>query len=64
MLFWIILALNSLVVASTLPEGGHYLVDVIAGILVAGVSIIIVAAVEARSGERQACGRASDEGLL
>jgi membrane-associated phospholipid phosphatase len=63
-LFWIILALNSLVIVSTLPEGGHYLVDVIAGILVAGVSIIIVAAVEARSGGRHACGRASDEGLL
>ena len=38
--------------------------DVIAGILVAGVSIIIVAAVEARSRGRHACGRASDEGLL
>ena len=50
-LFWIILALNSLVIVSTVPEGGHYLVDVIAGILVAGVSIIIVAAVEARGGE-------------
>ena len=63
-LFWIILALNSLVIVSTLPEGGHYLVDVIAGILVAGVSIIIVAAVEARSGGRHDCGRANDEGLL
>jgi membrane-associated phospholipid phosphatase len=48
-LFWIVLGLNSLVIVSTLPEGGHYLVDVIAGILVAGVSIIIVAVVEATS---------------
>ncbi len=63
-LFWIILPLNLLVIVSTLPEGGHYLVDVIAGILVAGVSIIVVTAVEARSGRRHACGRASDGGLL
>jgi membrane-associated phospholipid phosphatase len=67
-LFWIIFALNSLVIVSTLPEGGHYLVDVIAGIVVAGVSIIIVASVEARSrgtpclsnGDRSA----GNEGLL
>jgi membrane-associated phospholipid phosphatase len=61
-LFWIILALNSLVIVSTLPEGGHYLVDVVAGILVAGISIFIVAVVEARS-RGQACRRASNEEL-
>jgi PAP2 superfamily len=40
--------LNALVVGSTLTEGGHYLVDVIGGIVVAGASILFIAAVESK----------------
>jgi membrane-associated phospholipid phosphatase len=41
--------LNALVIVSTLTEGGHYLIDVIGGVLVAGASIVFIAAVESRS---------------
>jgi membrane-associated phospholipid phosphatase len=41
--------LNSLEIISTLTEGGHYLVDVIGGVIVAGASILFIAAVEFRS---------------
>jgi membrane-associated phospholipid phosphatase len=41
--------LNSLEIISTLTEGGHYLVDVIGGIIVAVASIFFIAAVESRS---------------
>jgi membrane-associated phospholipid phosphatase len=44
LLFWPMLTLNALVIVSTIPEGGHYLVDVIAGIVVAFVSINVVSA--------------------
>jgi membrane-associated phospholipid phosphatase len=44
-----LVTLNSLAIISTLTEGGHYLVDVIGGIIVAGASILFIAAVESRS---------------
>jgi membrane-associated phospholipid phosphatase len=34
--------LNAIVIVSTLPEGGHYLVDVLAGAIVAVISIALV----------------------
>jgi membrane-associated phospholipid phosphatase len=34
--------LNAVVVVSTIPEGGHYLIDVLAGIVVAALSIPLV----------------------
>ena len=34
--------LNGIVVISTLPEGGHYLVDVIAGAIIALAGITLV----------------------
>ncbi len=45
-----LMILNALVIVSTLTEGGHYLVDVIGGIIVAGASILFIAAVESKSG--------------
>jgi len=36
------LVLNSIVIVSTLPEGGHHLVDVIAGAAIAGLAIPVV----------------------
>jgi len=39
------LVLNVLMIVSTIPEGGHYLVDVIAGLLIAIVCIVIHARV-------------------
>jgi membrane-associated phospholipid phosphatase len=41
-------ALNALMIVSTIPEGGHYLVDVIAGVLIA-VACILARAVRASS---------------
>ena len=37
--FWAFAVLNALVIVSTLPEGGHHLIDVIAGALIAAVAI-------------------------
>lgn len=42
--------LNVLMIVSTLTHGGHYLVDVIAGIVLAAISISIVAYVQGRAG--------------
>lgn len=42
--FPVLLVLNAIVVVSTVPEGGHYVVDVIAGGLVAVVGIVAVRA--------------------
>ena len=39
------LVLNVLMIVSTIPEGGHYLVDVIAGLLIAIVCIVMHARV-------------------
>lgn len=41
-LFWSIACLNAVMIVSTLPEGGHHLVDVIVGAMVAIVSIVAV----------------------
>ncbi|MFT3976380.1 MAG: phosphatase PAP2 family protein [Sphingomonas bacterium] len=40
-LYWPFLALNAAMLVSAVPIGGHYLIDVLAGALVAGLSIII-----------------------
>ena len=40
-LYWPFLALNAAMLVSAVPIGGHYLVDVLAGALAAGLSIII-----------------------
>ncbi len=45
LLFWSVAILNTLVIVSTLPEGGHHFADVIAGLLVATLSIAVVRAV-------------------
>ncbi|TGP48365.1 phosphatase PAP2 family protein [bacterium M00.F.Ca.ET.230.01.1.1] len=41
-LFWPVGCLNAVMIVSTLPEGGHHLIDVIAGVMVAAVSILAV----------------------
>jgi len=41
-LFWLFAPLNILVIVATVPCGGHYLVDTIAGLAVAAVSILVV----------------------
>jgi membrane-associated phospholipid phosphatase len=41
-LFIPVACLNAAVIVSTLPEGGHYLIDVIAGVAVAGASIALL----------------------
>lgn len=48
MVFWPSAALNAVIIVSTLPEGGHFLVDVIAGAAVAAASIYAVRRFEAR----------------
>ena len=49
--FPVLLVLNAIMIVSTVPEGGHYVVDVIAGAVVALVSICCV---------RAACGKWSE----
>jgi membrane-associated phospholipid phosphatase len=39
---WPVALLNVAVVVSTIPEGGHYLVDVVAGAAIAMVSILLI----------------------
>ena len=34
--------LNGLVIVSTLPEGGHYLIDVIAGAIISIIAIVAI----------------------
>ncbi|WP_181181122.1 phosphatase PAP2 family protein [Mesorhizobium sp. B1-1-5] len=41
-LFWPVACLNGIMIISTLPEGGHHLIDVIAGTIVGLVSILAV----------------------
>jgi hypothetical protein len=41
-LFWYAMVLNTLMIASTPSAGGHYLVDTLAGLLLAWVSIVLV----------------------
>ncbi|MBZ9862924.1 phosphatase PAP2 family protein [Mesorhizobium sp. CA12] len=41
-LFWSVGCLNAVMIVSTLPEGGHHLIDVIAGAVVAVASIVVV----------------------
>ncbi|RWE74993.1 phosphatase PAP2 family protein [Mesorhizobium sp.] len=41
-LFWPVACLNGIMIISTLPEGGHHLIDVIAGTTVGLVSILAV----------------------
>lgn len=41
-LFWPVACLNGLMIISTLPEGGHHLIDVIAGAMVGLASILAV----------------------
>ncbi|TIP05968.1 MAG: PAP2 family protein [Mesorhizobium sp.] len=44
-LFWFVGCLNAVMIVSTLPEGGHHLIDVIAGVVVAVASIVAVRAI-------------------
>ncbi|PBC07901.1 phosphatase PAP2 family protein [Mesorhizobium sp. WSM3859] len=41
-LFWSVGCVNAVMIVSTLPEGGHHLIDVIAGAVVAVASIVAV----------------------
>ncbi|MDG4874250.1 phosphatase PAP2 family protein [Mesorhizobium sp. WSM4935] len=41
-LFWPVGCLNAIMIVSTLPEGGHHLIDVIAGTMVGIASILVV----------------------
>ncbi|SFQ05702.1 PAP2 superfamily protein [Mesorhizobium sp. NFR06] len=41
-LLWSVGCLNAVMIISTLPEGGHHLIDVVAGAMVAAVSILAV----------------------
>lgn len=47
--FWILAPLNAAMILSTPSVGGHYLVDVIAGCLVAGISIMLVRTIRGRT---------------
>ncbi|MNV99911.1 hypothetical protein D3C71_1953360 [compost metagenome] len=47
-----IAVLNAVMIIGTLPEGGHHLSDVIAGAMVAMVSILVVRAVMGMGRER------------
>lgn len=40
--FWPVVVLEITMIVSTMPEGGHHLVDLIAGAAVAGGSIVVV----------------------
>ncbi|TSE07576.1 phosphatase PAP2 family protein [Mesorhizobium intechi] len=44
--FWPVAALEAVMILSTLPEGGHHLVDVVAGGIVAVLAIVAVAGIE------------------
>lgn len=50
--FWPIAILNATMISATLPEGGHHLTDVIAGAVVAAVSIFAVRSAKASRQER------------
>jgi membrane-associated phospholipid phosphatase len=50
--FPVLLVLNAIMIVSTVPEGGHHVVDVVAGAVVALMSIL---------GVRAACGKQSGE---
>ncbi|MBV9290554.1 MAG: phosphatase PAP2 family protein [Hyphomicrobiales bacterium] len=54
LLFWPVAVLNALVIVSTLPEGGHHFADVIAGFVLAALSIAVVRAVSESPRPRQA----------
>lgn len=56
LVFWPVALLNFVVVVSTLPEGGHYLIDVIAGGLIALAAIAVVARLGQREGAAEAAG--------
>ncbi|WP_077374575.1 phosphatase PAP2 family protein [Mesorhizobium prunaredense] len=43
--FWPVVLLEAVMIVSTIPEGGHHLIDLIAGIVVAAVSIFVVRSV-------------------
>jgi membrane-associated phospholipid phosphatase len=49
LLFWPVAALNAAVIFSTLPIGGHYLADVIGGIVVALASIALIEKLNGRA---------------
>ena len=42
-LFWLLIPVNAVMVISTLPVGGHYLIDVIAGVAAAIAAIWLTA---------------------
>ncbi|WP_167470463.1 phosphatase PAP2 family protein [Mesorhizobium jarvisii] len=48
--FWPVVLLEITMIVSTMPEGGHHLVDLIAGAAVAGVSVFVVRSVAYRTG--------------
>lgn len=58
-LFWPVLVLNALVIFSTLPQGGHFLVDLFGGAGVTLFSILLVRSL--RGGYREAGGVAAGE---
>jgi membrane-associated phospholipid phosphatase len=47
---WPALLLNALLIAATPIDGGHYFVDVFAGVLVAGLSLMAVQALHSKAG--------------
>ena len=47
---WVILALNTLMLAATPIDGSHYFIDVIAGIAIAALSVLAARAIAARAG--------------
>ena len=56
-----VLALNAVVIVSTLPIGGHHLIDVLAGAAIAGLAILAVRRVEGRA-EKRAQGPSTQSG--
>ena len=54
--------LNAVVIIATIPEGGHYLIDVIAGAVIAVLSIVIVHGVAGRDSLDSGEGLTTDVG--
>lgn len=54
--FWPFALLNALMILATMPEGSHYLADVIAGGLVAGFSIVVARQLAGASSETSFAG--------
>ncbi len=45
-IFYVAVLINTLMIISTIPEGGHYLIDVVAGIAIGVVAVAIVRMIE------------------